>query len=454
MAFGVLFDLRLRHDYWLNSDAVLHEALPEDTQMRLRRARPAAKWMRIAPTAETRRLMAGRGLLFKTTAEGARLGVELARGSTAPRRPMAGSDLLRFALEVTDPSFTAYTAGLGVGFHVFGNASGNARGGELHLSRQVPAHDPVRVWQAGELRAEYLGADTRLFQARRDTGPSALPLAADWQRRPTATHDPAESYAVGAVVMSGDHLFRALQNAPGANLGNAADWADLGPVANQYATGADQVVLRPPNFEIDVGAAAATRLEVRVRRPGGGPVLRRRSFEDTDPLVRLPVALGDLPPGRYRLDVHDGTGAALPALGLDFYLDAAAFSARWLGVIEIGPGVGDFALLDNTGLIRSPRYELRFANAAARLRYRFAAPQPVGAGAEVVADTTDANILLGTDMRALTRIGAGTLLRQDDPATAGIDERIFLARADPSGLSKEAGEWFADVHLSNLPPFS
>ena len=51
---------------------------------------------------------------------------------------------------------------------------------------------------------------------------------------------------------------------------------------------------------------------------------------------------------------------------------------NWFGVIEIGIGAADFALLNADGTLRSPRYVLRFLNRSTRWRYIFPSAQSVG----------------------------------------------------------------------------
>jgi hypothetical protein len=141
-------------------------------------------------------------------------------------------------------------------------------------------------------------------------------------------------------------------------------------------------------------------------------------------------------------------------LGLDFYLSTQAAAEGWFGIVEIVPGAGSFALLDGSQLLRSPVFRIRFANQAARLRYRFPATQPVGTGAEVAPDPVDGSILVTPDPRPLTRLGDGVLLRADDTATPAVSEAIRLPHHGVPALSKQGGQWFSDVHLSNLPPLT
>lgn len=454
MAFGVLFDLRLSHDFWLNFGTDRHEVLPDATQDRLRRAAPVQSYLRLRPTPETRHLMAGRGIVFKPRDTGALVGIELTDNTNQPRRPMQAGDVLRFALTLRDAAFVDYTADVLPRFSLFSNSSGNARGGELHLSRAVAAHQAARAYLAGDLRAVQQGPVTQLFQARRDTGPSANPVAADWARVPGDTHDATHAYVAGDRVLSGDHLFQALVDGPGANLGNAAQWADLGPIANQYATQADHIVLRGPVFATDVSALNATRLDIRVRLADGGAEARRHSFEDPLGLTTLGADLRGLSEGRYRFDIHDAQGAAIAGQGYDFFLSAQAVSEGWFGVVEIAPVAGTHAMTDNAGNLVSPRYELRFANIQARRQFRFPLPQAQGQGAEVAPDQADARVLVAQALRPVSSADRGLLLRADDPNTPGAVETLRLPHAPRPSLSKLNGEWVSTTHLSNFPPLN
>jgi hypothetical protein len=454
MSYGVLFDIRLRHDFWLNVDAVLHDALSAATRERILRDAPASRFMTLAPTDETRARMAGHGMLFKARPDGAVVGIELQPNTTVPRRPLGAGETLTFALTVTDRAFGDYTAEVLPAFAVFSNASGNFRGGERHLSQPVAAFDAARAYRAGDVRAVMQGVVTQLFQARRDTGPAANPVAADWQRVPSDTHDPAAGYRAGDVVLSADRLFRAVQGAPGTNLGNVADWTDLGPIANQYVTSRDRMALRSPLFQVDVLALGATALQARITRTTTGAEARRSDFADPLGLTACHIDLRGLADGRYRLDLHDQAGAVVAGQGLDFYLSAEASAKGWFGVIEVTPGQGPLALLSNLGALLSPRYDLRFLNILARRRYRFPESQPVGTGAEVAPDGADARALVTAAARPVSRHGGGLVLRANDPNTAGIDETVLLPHTTAPRLSRENGEWFSTTSHSNFPPLT
>lgn len=451
MAFGVLFRIRLRHDYWLNRDALLHEALPTEEAARIAHDRPSRNWLEIVPTTTCRQRMAGHGILFKPTHDGALCGIELTPNSTVPRRPLGAGTPLQFGLRLTDPLFSAYTADPTGDFAFFSNMSGNTRGGELHLSQAVPAFDTARAYRAGDLRTTVSGSETQLFQALQDTGPSGTPTASHWARVNGDTHDPAENYSTGDLVISGDHLFEAAQDNPGSDFANTADWTDLGALANQYATLADTRVLRPATFSVDVASVATTRIDTELRRPGAATIVQHRRFEDNTPLQSIPVDLSGFAEGPFELTFQDGNGAVLPTLTQVFHLSPEALASGWMALIEIGTGTAEFALLDGSNQIRTPTFDLRFATQQAVFRYRFPQPQPVGTGAQVSAGADPADLVTATP-RPLTLSGGGVLLREDDPTTATVVEEIRLPNVLPRDLQKDAGRWVATRYHPNFPP--
>ena len=453
MAWGILFELRFVHDHWLNLGAAHHATLAPDVQGRLSAAHEEASYLELRPTAETQAVLAGHKMIFKSGPAGALVGIELEPGDTFPRVPLGPDTVLRFALIRRDMGFDNYTSGPAPGLHLVSNDTGIARAGQLFLNRPVPAHDPARAYLAGELRSVDLGGGViDLFQALRDTGPSAVPIAADWHRIPADTHDPVATYAAGDIVLSGNRLFQALVGTPGADLTDAADWAEIAVMANQYLTHSDAIDLRPSVFSVDVAALGATALELAISR-AGVDVWRTR-FEQPDPLTALQADLRGLPPGPARMEVRTEAGAPVISLSRDIYLSDQAVAQNWFGVVEIAAGTGAFALLDGAGRIASPVYTLAFAAQSARLRYHFAADQPVGPGADVAQLPGDAATLVTATHRPITYAGTGPRLQADDTLTGGVNEEIRLPQPRARGLSKEAGEWVSDLHLSNFPTLS
>ncbi len=453
--YGVLFEVEIRHDYFLSLGSRVHEALDDAPRSAARRGYSVPGFLRVFPTAPTEQVLAGHRAVFKTTAGGFLVGIQLdpAAAGNRPSVPPGAGFRLRFALAARDPRFFNYTALVesADGFYHLGNGSGNETAGLRFLSRPVPDFSASRAYRAGEVRARVSGATIDLFRAERDTGPSAAPVAADWRRIPPDTFDPAASYTAGAVVLSANRLFRALVNGPRPNLDNPALWQPIGTLANQYVTAADSRALRPERFDLDLGTAALPRATLRLLRPGTTEIVWERLYEvPAGSLGTVPVDLRGVEPGPYRLAVLYGSLAEVPGLGGELYLDPAAVRGGWLGVIEIGPGAGGLALLDGGGALRSPRYTLRFLNRATRWRYIFPAAQALGAGAEVATEGGDPRILVTADTRPLTRFGTGVRLRADLPATSRSEE-VLLPEPETRSIRRQNQQWFSEIQTNNLP---
>jgi len=160
------------------------------------------------------------------------------------------------------------------------------------------------------------------------------------------------------------------------------------------------------------------------------------------------VDLRGLPEGPYRVEIVGASGAVIR--GFSCYLAPAARSENWFGVIDIGVGTGDFALLNADGTLRSPRYVLRFLNRATRWRYIFPAAQTVGAGGEVAPQAGNSSILVTPAPRPLTRFGSGSRLQADNAATPTVSEEVLLPAPEVKSIRRENAEWFSETHVPNF----
>lgn len=453
--YRTLFQVDVTHDYFLNRGNVVFEAQASADQAALIALWSVASVFDILPDESTLVTLRGHKMIFRTTAAGFFAAVQL-DSSALDLRPLVApeADLkLTFAMRVTDRRFANYTE-LGSttsNFYRFGNDSQNSVAGTAFLSRPMAAFDTSRRYVAGETYSQVAGATFDLFVALRDTGPAAAPVAADWNRIPADTWNPATPYLTGAVVLSANRIFRALVDNPGTNLGNAAQWQPVGTLANQYVTVADATLPVGGLFNLDIGAAALAQATVRLLRPSDGFVAAEQTFTSgSGVLGSVQIDLRALNPGLYRLDLLDSARVVLPGRSLSVYLSPDAGTRGSFGVIEIGRGTGDFALFNPDGTLRSPRYALRFLNRATRWRYIFPAAQAVGAGAEVSPEAGDNRILVTAAPRPLTRFGIGSRLQADSAATPAVSEEILLPAPEANLIRRETAGWFSETHVANL----
>ena len=458
--YAVLFEVDVRHDYGLNRGGILHEALSLSQQAQVMEQYDSNRFLKIQPTATTVRTLAGQQLLFRPTQTGFLVAVKLDRLEPQPLIPLASDFQLTFSLQVVDPYFFNYTA-LSEStppFYWLSNGSGNETAGERFLSRPVPSFDASRAYLADELYSEpAAGGAINLFRARQDTGPilpSDTPIDDHWERIPADTFDASLTYPEETIVLAANQLYRARQPvAAGSDLNDATLWEPFAIVANQYVTGADRLVLRPTLFNLALSDVALTQATVRILRGATTTVAWERTFTSANgPLETVQIDLSMLQPGRYRLELLDATLVSQPVLGVEFYLDAAAVRDRWFGVVHIGLGSGEFALLDGNNHVRSPRYRLRFLNRASRWRYRFPADQAIGAGADVAPEVPEnQHVLVTAQPRPLTRYGPGIRLQADDTGTADVSEEVLLPEPDIRRIQRQNAQWYSDIYLSNLP---
>ncbi|MEM8614269.1 MAG: hypothetical protein AAGF93_19780 [Cyanobacteria bacterium P01_H01_bin.105] len=459
--YAVLFEVDIWHDYSLNRGGIIHEALSSLQQAQVMGQYASNRFLKIQPTAITIRTLAGQQLLFRPTQTGFLVAVKLdpASSNAQPLIPLANDFELTFALQVVDPYFFNYTAlsDEALPFYWLSNESGNEIAGERFLSRPVSPFDSSRAYLADELYSEPAAEGSiNLFRARQDTGPtvpSDIPISNHWELIPADTFDASLTYLEGAIVLANNQLYRALQAVTaGSDLNNAALWEPFAIVANQYVTSADSLAVRPILFNLDLSDVALTQATVRIIS-GATTVAWERTFESTNgPLETVQVTLSTLQSGRYRLELLDAALIPQPTLGFEFYLDATAVRDRWFGVINISLGSGDFALLDGSNNLRSPRYRLRFLNRASRWRYRFPADQAVGTGADVAPEVPEnQQVLVTAEPRPLTRYGPGIRLQADDTDTSEASEEVLLPEPDIRRIQRQNAQWYSDIYLSNLP---
>jgi hypothetical protein len=456
MRYSALFEVEVLHDFFLNVGRVPFEALDPRDQVTLLERYDVARFLEIAPTPDTIAVLAGHRLVHKVTPLGFVVAAQVDPDApdTRPAIEPESSFSLAFSLRLRNASFSNYTAlpPTSRAFYRFGNDSGNAAEGLLFLTAPVPTFDLTVAYEAGAVRADTSGPTIDLFQAVRDTGPSAVPIAADWSRIPQDTWDASVSYPEGAVVLVGNRLYRARVDDPGNNHANPAHWELLGTLANQYATAQDRIPLRGSLFTIDVSAEGAPELTARVLVPGTGQPAWERHFVGPggSPLERLEIDLRWLRPGVHRLDVSGPDGAPIDTFTESFYLSPSAVSASWLGVIEIELGAGDLALLDGTGAMRSPRFRIRFLNRPTRWRYVFPASQELGAVTDVVAEDAESRLLVTPDPIPLTAAGPPVRLQGSGPPGPPADE-VLLPVPDALLVRREGGQWYSEIHVPNLP---
>jgi hypothetical protein len=448
-----LFHVDIAHDYFLSRGDVVFEAHADADRAALSSLYAVNDHLEIAPDDTTVSTLAGHKMLFKTTGSGFTVTVQLDPSATdaRPLVPPSADFRLTFALRLADGRFANYTelGPVATGFYRFGNDSQNRTAGVNFLSSQVPASSATRRYVAGEVRAQAAGATFDLFLALRDTGPAAAPIPADWRRIPPDTWSASTNYRTGAIVLFSNQLFRALVDNPGTDLTNATQWQPVGVLGNQYVTVTDTILPVPGLFNLDIGDAALALATVRVFPSGGTVAATEKTFATAQgTLDQVQIDLRGLTPGRYRVAILNAAGVVVRELPC--FLSPRAITEHWFGVIEIGRGAADFALFNNDGTLRAPRYVVRFLNRATRWRYIFPSAQQVGTGADVAVEAGNNSILVTPAPRPLTRFGVGSRLQADSAATPTVSEEILLPAPEANRIRRQNAEWFSETHVPNF----
>jgi hypothetical protein len=455
ISYRTLFQVDMAHDYFLSRGDIVFEAQPEADRTALAALWSVPRVLEIAPDAATWDTLAGHKMLFRATAAGFLVAVRRDTGAAGlrPQVPPAADLRLTFILRLRDPRFANYTelGAAGTGFYRFGNDSLNRVAGINFLSRRVAGFDPARRYGAGDTFSQAAGTTFNLFLALRDTGPAAAPAAADWRRIPADTWNAATTYQAGAIVLAGNQVFRALVDDPGTDLTVATDWQPAGTLANQYAAAVDSTLPVAGLFNLDLADLALPKATIQLFRPNDPVAVAEQTFElPTGVLDQVQVDLRGLRPGPYRVEVLDGARVLIAGRGFPLYFAPDAGTRGAFGVIEIGRGSGEFALLAADGTLRSPRYVLRFLNRATRWRYIFPAAQAVGTGADVAPEAGNASVLVTAAPRPLTRFGGGSRLQADSAATPAVSEEILLPAPEVNRIRRESAGWYSEAHVANL----
>lgn len=273
--------------------------------------------VRLVPTADCRRILSGHRMTARQL--GNRVYVLAWTDDTAvPQIPIAPETVFRFHLVVDDPSFFYFT---GLPFDPAGesrlhcsNLAGHAGNGRLYLTTPNPAFDPTANYAVGDLAAGGAG----LFEC------------------------------IGSVA-----------GAPGNLVTDPLHWAARGEVRSPGV--ADAVPFGDGDVTIRL-AAPVTGVTVTIfglNRTNNqyDAVVLTDTLTFATPTVLIPVRLGSLPAGRYRVQAG--------GVERDFYHDPERPARALLGVVEIFnhlPAASSHAVLDGAGRVKGSTFSVIFLN--------------------------------------------------------------------------------------------
>lgn len=222
-----------------------------------------------------------------------------------------------------------------------------------------------------------------------------------------------------------------------------------------YASDHDRITIRPTEFSLDVAALNLNRITFVLAND-----FHRTEVSHENPEIPLDtchIDLRHMPSGLYKLTAFDRSGADIPALAEQFYLNSGDMPVNTLAVIDIlylpSSDFGSYALLDpaNNRTLLSPDYTLWWQNRLTHWRYIFDRPQSISPDPD--SDVT----FTGTEQTQLvTRLpqplvsGYRPIRFRHDIAGTEINEEILLPNPGVEIIYPESGSIYSEVYLGNF----
>jgi hypothetical protein len=222
-----------------------------------------------------------------------------------------------------------------------------------------------------------------------------------------------------------------------------------------YASDHDRITVRPNEFSLDVAALNLTRINFVLAND-----FHRSEISLENPEIPLDICHLDwrhMPSGLYRLTAFDTSGADIPPLSQQFYLNSGDMPVNTLAVVEIfylpGSDFGSYALLDpadNRTLLR-PEYTLWWQNRLTHWRYIFDRPQSISPDPD-----SDVTFTGPEQTQLVTRLpqplvsGYRPIRFRQDIAGTEINGEILLPNPGVEMIYPESSGIYSEVYLGNF----
>lgn len=302
--YKILFVTELLHEYYANNES---------------------KDFEISPSAETAKVLAGQGMLYKVIGNKLIVLVKVNADST-PFIPFGSIGKLTFYLKVHNPHFYNFT---NINYkpsqpkrYYFSNLTQNKAGSTLHLTNKIALYNNANAYPVGSLAANNSG-----------------------------------------------EVFEALKSSSNANQHDVSDtlfWKSKGH--EQYTSENDLIELAPSTY--DFTTTPATDFTIRIFGINATSGIYDVQVKDIEaktfssPQSEVAVNLAGISPGKYRIQVN--------AESLEIYFDGFALYNNVFGIIEIFnrlPASDEFALFDSAGVPKERTFTIHFANRSVIWKY-------------------------------------------------------------------------------------
>lgn len=427
MRYRRFFSVQMLIDYYLTEEAALYQNTTDNPMSRVLleqfRKYRLENDLLIVPTAETRKLLSDKKLIFKRDHTGFLVGGQvepMGGGGFMPVSELTESFSLHFAVYLKNPLFYNFTnlrleedlSDKDRHLYYFTNRADNEVNGNLYLSRSMPSFDPNQDYEASELIVD--------------------------------NSDPLNPEMLEAIENNGPGAF------------NAANWRQIFPGINplfQFVGREDRIVTRPSVFKHDVAAVSQEILVFHFTNAKGrhAGTIVRRSTEAGTPLSTCELDLSTYISGFYSMTVFDGVGTAIPQLSLTFFMDDELYSKRPFAVIECihepDGSLGDYRWFDHTNQdqLRDPVYTIRWKNRATWWRYYHEdtpdISSPMLEHLDPLVNSPNHRILISTSPVALTQLG------REVTATATNGDLILLPNPGVETIYPEGGRIFSELNM-------
>ena len=332
-AYKTLFEIDIRHDYFLNKDETSFANLSANDQEKYLSKYDIHKVFSIIPTQETQAKLKGHQMLVVKKVTGFKVLVKV--DNTNPNQAFNTPDIgtnWTFALLLKDSFFNNYTA--------------LRLKPSFHEDAQKNAVRRVYYWS----NVSYVGSNPLL--------PTLSSAAPNFE---------ATTYQMGDLVIHNAVLYEAIKNNNGSTTPDldTINWKATDNLS--YVSMSDELRFRPTSFDyIFTEADIDGTVEILNRT---GTVLFEKEIKSEDDNFTDQVFLKDFKEGRYRLKVNDGIAYSDSH---DFYYNPKLYALNVFGIIDIfhENGLGVHGLITGTGNLKAPIYKLQFKNRLTKWKYK------------------------------------------------------------------------------------
>jgi len=422
ITYHTLFEVQLRHGYWLNpGDRKTDFALDNNPNYDIRSI------FKIVPTPATQRWLAGHKAKLVTTANSIKVVMKSESTSTGfkPFIPTTTSDRLQFSIVPKIATWSNFTnmplqASMPANFY-FSNTTPNGTTAYPYISRPLGAYNNQRAYEMGSL----LQLGNRVMVAQRAVVTNQAPV----------------------------------------NGGNVSWWPWLEESAQQPTTivSAEDQLLLPKTFNYTfrpLTADQAIQEGSAVLKQLDDSVVQTINFTETESIRQLSLDFSEQDSGFYLLEVSSNNGYEHNQL---VYLHDELYNTNQYALLDIGiTNAGDFRILEGDDRLRvnndndldPPVFQLLIPNRLTWWQYRLrqASPPVLANSADVTLQNSGAETTwLTKQPKPLSWSTTAISIKADSDLNDDISDAVLLPNPTTASLYEdEEGRYCSSIFLSSI----